>query len=255
MNRLDRGHARPISAARALVLDVLHFARGLPIVPCDRRFELAELADLRANVRPRVSWPALFLRAYGQVSAELPALRTSYLRWPWPRFYEHAATVGMISVQRRHDDEDRLCWGRFVQPETQSLVEIQTALDAYQQGPVEETFRSQVHLSRLPGPLRRLIWWTNLNLLLGKRAKRLGTFGMSVLAGQGAFNRLHPSFLTTSLSYGPLDERGRMLVTLLFDHRVFDGALAAEALARLEQKLRGTIASELRALRTRIRAA
>lgn len=255
MDSLTRGKTRRIPAQRALVLDLLHCARGLPIVPCDRQFELAEVADLRANTRSRVSWPALFLRAYGQVSAELPALRTSYVRWPWPRFYEHAATVGMISVQRRHLDEDRLCWGRFVQPETQSLAEIQTALDTYQQGPVAETFRSQVQLSQLPGPVRRLIWWTNLNLLLGKRAKRLGTFGMSVLAGQGAFNRLHPSFLTTSLSYGPLDERGRMLVTLQFDHRVFDGALAAEALARLEQTLRGTIASELRALQIRSRAA
>ncbi len=255
MNPLTSGRARRIPAQRALVLDLLHFARGLPIVPCDRQFELAELADLRANVRPRVSWPALFLRAYGLVSAEQPLLRTSYLRWPWPRFYEHAATVGMISVQREHQGQDRLCWGRFVQPETQSLAEIQAALDQYQTAPVPEAFRAQVQLSQLPALVRRLIWWTNLNLLPRKRAKRVGTFGMSVLAGQGAFNRLHPSFLTTSLSYGPLDERGRMLATLLYDHRVFDGATAAAALDRLEETLRGPIAAELRALAVRSRAA
>jgi hypothetical protein len=126
------------------------------------------------------------------------------------------------------------------------LLEIQAALDAYQRRPVEEAFRTQVQLSRLPTLLRRAIWWANLNLFPARRAKRLGTFGLSVLAGQGAYNRLHPSFLTTSLSYGPLDERGRMLVTLLYDHRVFDGALAAEALERLETTLCGEIAAELR---------
>jgi hypothetical protein len=255
MNPLTSGRTRRISPQRALVLDLLHFAKGLPIVPCDRQFCCAELADLRANVRPRISWPALFLRAYGIVSAETPLLRTSYLRWPWPRFYEHAAAVGMISVQRTHNDEDRLCWGRFIQPELQTLPEIQAALDDYQRQPVAEAFKSQVQLSQLPGPLRRLIWWTNLNLLPRKRAKRVGTFGMSVLAGQGAFNRQHPSFLTTSLSYGPLDERGRMLVTLLYDHRVFDGSTAAAALERLEETLQGEIARELRGLTSRTRAA
>jgi hypothetical protein len=228
------------------VLDLLYLAREAPIVPCERLFELAELAQLRAAARPRVSWPALFLRAYGRVSAEMPLLRTSFLRWPWPRFYEHAGTVGMISVQREHEGEKRLCWGRFIRPETMRLLEIQAALDAYQRRPVEEAFRTQVQLSRLPTLLRRAIWWANLNLFPARRAKRLGTFGLSVLAGQGAYNRLHPSFLTTSLSYGPLDERGRMLVTLLYDHRVFDGALAAEALERLETTLCGEIAAELR---------
>jgi hypothetical protein len=54
--------------------------------------------------------------------------------------------------------------------------------------------------------------------------------------------------LTTSLTYGPLDEQGHSLVTLLCDHRVLDGVLAARALAELEAALHGPIAAELRTL-------
>jgi hypothetical protein len=71
---------------------------------------------------------------------------------------------------------------------------------------------------------------------------------MSTLAGQQTFNRHHPTLHTTSLTFGPLDERGRMLVTLICDHRVVDGYLGACALAELEHKLQGAIAGELRQL-------
>ena len=53
---------------------------------------------------------------------------------------------------------------------------------------------------------------------------------------------MHQSFLTTSLTYGPLDEQGRSLVTLLCDHRVVDGIVAARALADLETAMNGPIA-------------
>jgi hypothetical protein len=68
---------------------------------------------------------------------------------------------------------------------------------------------------------------------------------MSTLAGQGALNRWHPSVLTSSLSWGPLDEAGRSLVTMIYDHRVMDGMAAARGLGELEKILHGAIATEL----------
>ena len=78
---------------------------------------------------------------------------------------------------------------------------------------------------------------------------------MSTLAGQGVLNRGHQTFLTSSLTYGPVDERGWVVVTLLCDHRVVDGMVAAQALADLEAALRGPIAEELRALAPNLAAA
>ena len=79
-----------------------------------------------------------------------------------------------------------------------------------------------------------------------KRATRIGTFSLSTLAGFSATNRFHPTICTTSLSYGPLDDEGRCLVTVIADHRVLDGATVAKALARLEEVLATEIVAELR---------
>src|SRR5262249_2914943 len=101
-------------------------------------------------------------------------------------------------------------------------------------------------ISRLPRPLRRLVWWFGLNVWGRKRAQYMGTFGVSVYAGLGAAS-LHPlSPLTTALNYGVIDESGKVDVRIVYDHRVLDGATVARALAGLECVLHGEILNELR---------
>ena len=33
-------------------------------------------------------WAAIFVKAFYLVAKDQPVLRTLYLKWPWPRFYE-----------------------------------------------------------------------------------------------------------------------------------------------------------------------
>ncbi len=218
-----------LSHNRSLVLDLLHFAAKVPRFGVDRLVDLAELAELRRQAARRISWAVLFMKAHALVAANVRQLRQAHVSWPWPHLIEAPDSVAILAINRRDSqrEEDRLCWGRFLQPETKSLIELQDALEQYQKQPLEEIFWRQVLYSRMPAPLRRLSWWLNLNMFVGKRARRMGTFSISTLAGDGCWNRSHPSMLTTSLSYGPLDERGQSLVTLLCDHRVLDEALAA----------------------------
>jgi hypothetical protein len=239
---------RSLSCNRALVLDLLALTERHAYFPVEQTFELAEVAALRASARRRISWTVLFMKAYATVAAEVPQLRQAYCRWPWPRLCECGENVAMVAINREYRGEERLCWGRFTSSECQTLADLQDALDNYQREPVEQIFRRQVRLSKCPAPFRRLALWLNLNFSRRRRAKRLGTFSISTLAGQQTLNRFHPTLLTTSLSFGPLDERGRVLVTLVCDHRVLDGALAARALSSLQAVLRGTIADELRAM-------
>jgi hypothetical protein len=239
---------RSITCNRALVLDLLALSARHAYFPVEQTFELAELAALRAAAPRRISWTVLFMKAYAAVAAEIPQLRQAYCRWPWPRLCECGDNVAMVAINREHLGEERLCWGRFMSPESQTLAELQDALDAYQREPVDTIFRRQVRLSKCPTLLRRLALWLNLNFSRKRRSKRLGTFSMSTLAGQNSLNRFHPTLLTTSLSFGPLDERGRTLVTLICDHRVLDGALGARALGSLQDALRSVIADELRAM-------
>ncbi|MCI0359798.1 MAG: hypothetical protein L0211_15080 [Planctomycetaceae bacterium] len=236
-----------ISCNRALVLDGLVFARAAMLFPVEREFDLAQVARLRERQHPRVSWVVLFLKAYAIVARQHAPLRQAYIRWPWPHLYQSAYSVAMLAMNRQFEGEDRLCWGRFGEPADQPLAALQQRLDRYTHEAVEQIFKRQVRLSRLPGWLRRSLLWWNLNFAGTMRAKRLGTFSLSTLSGQGALNRAHPTFLTSSLTYGPIDESGRCLVTLLCDHRVLDGASAARALGDLQDVMCGQIAAELRA--------
>jgi hypothetical protein len=239
---------RLVTCNRSLVLDLVALCDRQAYFPLERTFDVAELAELRTALPRRISWSILFMKAYAMVAAATPALRQAFIRWPWPHLCEYPDNVGMMAVNRQLADEDRLCWARFVRPERESLAQLQTSLDSWQRRPVEEAFKWQVLLSRLPTPIRRLIWRANLNFSGRRRAIRLGTFTMSCLAGQGAINRLHPTLATSSLTFGPLDGEGRTLVTLICDHRVFDGVLGSRVLEDLETTLCGTIANELRLL-------
>jgi hypothetical protein len=251
---MSSGGRQPVPTNRRLVLDLLHFARQLPMYPLERTFDLRVVADARERTSPKVSWAVLFLKAYGLLSANKPQLRQTYLRWPWPYVYEHPRSIGMLSVNRRDGDAQRICWARFAEPERQSLAQLQGKLDAYKREPIAKMYRRQLCLSRFPTPLRRLALWMSLNLSGDRRSRRLGTFGMSTLASYGAVNRYYPSCLTTNITYGPIDEQGRALVTVVYDHRLIDGAPLAEALAELEAILQGPIVRELAEL-SRVRQA
>jgi hypothetical protein len=245
-----KGFSRSLPASRRLVNDLLRYAARTPLVPVDRWFDLAELAGLHSSVSPKIAWPVLFIKAYGLLCQRHSHMRQAFMPWPWPHLYEHPCSVAMLAVNRAGDHEDRLFWGRFVAPETRPLIDLQIELDRYKTEPVESAFRRQIRFARFPSVLRRIGWWLTLNFG-SKRAKRLGTFGISTLAGLGAYNRQHPACLTTSLSYGPIDSSGQSLVTILFDHRVVDGATIARDLAELETILKAAIADELRLLADR----
>jgi hypothetical protein len=238
----------PLTHHRTVACDIAHFARQVPLFPVERAFDLAKLAAQRDAANPRIAWSVLFLKAYALVAARHPLLRRAYVGWPWPHFVEWPTSIGMVTVSREHEGGDRLCWAGFHSPESRQLAELNGHLRWYQTRPIEEAFAKQVRFSRLPTALRRLVWWWNLNVVGPKRASRIGTFSISSLAGQHALNRGHPTVVTTSLTYGPLDEHGRSIVTLLCDHRVLDGVPAAAALADLEGVLQGEICHELAAL-------
>ena len=250
-----RSRRKSLTPARKVICDLLYFARRVPLCPIERHFDVAALSAARQATIPRIGWAAVFLKAYALAATEWPQLRQAYLSWPWPHIYEHPHSVAMLAINRQEAGEDQLFFGRFIEPEKQSLVDIQEAVDHYKHDPLETAFRKQLRFAKLPTLVRRGLWWWNLNVSGASRARRLGTFGMSTLAAYGALNRQHPSCLATSLTYGPLEANGRMLVTVLYDHRLVDGAPMGRMLQDLEAILNGQITAELRQLAPHARAA
>jgi hypothetical protein len=232
------------------VCDLLHFARQVPTVPVQRRMNLAAVAAARRAAQPRPGWAAVVLKAYAQVCSRRPELRRAYLPLPVPHLYEHPAAVAAVAVERRFGDEDAVFVGQVPEPERLSLSALEAELRGLKERPAESVaaFRRCLRISRLPRPLRRLLWWAVLNLSGARRASDIGTFALSVYAGLGAAS-LHPlSPLTTTLNYGVIGADGAVDVRLIYDHRALDGATVARALADLEGVLTGEIRDELRGL-------
>jgi hypothetical protein len=234
-----------IPRSRRLTLDVLHYHKQAATCAHDRLFELNRVAELRSRLKARISWSVLFIKAFGIVAANRPELRQSFQRWPWPHLYLHAQNVAMLATHRVHADEPWVLWSRFVQPELQSLPSLQARLDRYLTEPIPQAFRQQWQLSGLPTIFRRILWWWTFNVALSKRAHRAGTFFLTTLAGKGVEIQDPPAFLTSNLTYGPLNEQGRCRVTMSYDHRLMDGSFVADCLIELEQTLNSAIAAEL----------
>lgn len=242
------GKIQRIGASRSIVLDVIHCASKVPSFPVERRFYLEEIARLRDQAQPRISWSALFTRAYGLASREHPVLRQMYVSWPWARIYQSPECVISIAVNRVLPTGERLFFGRLRDPDRRSLVEIQAELNRFQTGDPARVFLSQWRGAKMPTWIRRVAWWWRMEVDYRQRARRVGTASMSVLAGQGVTNRLHPCMMTSSLSFGPLEADGQCLVTLQCDHRVIDGAAAARALNSIGDLMSSQIKTELNSL-------
>jgi len=244
------GRTLPLSLPRRLVGDLLHFAAKVPSVPVQRRVNVAALRAARVQAAGRPGWCAIFLKAYALVAARMPELRRAYLGWPCPHLYEHPGNVASVAIARDYRDEPAVFFAHILTPERQGLAELEAHLRHFKTAPVESIglYRRALAVSRLPRPLRRLLWWVGLNSSGRKRARRLGTFGVSAYSSLGA-ESLHPlSPLTTTLSYGVIDADGAVNVRLVYDHRVLDGATVARALAALEEALTGAVLAELRDL-------
>jgi hypothetical protein len=260
---------RCLDAQRLLVSDIVRLSQRIPIFPVERVMHLAAVEEARRRCATRIGWAAVFLKAYALVARDRPALRSwvaaprvpllGRLRWA-----TSPVSVASLALSRPRGEEtpdadrvldpDAIWWARIRAPDEMPLPDLQAEITRCMTAPLDDVFKRQLELRMVPRLLRRIVLRWNLRSAAAKRALRIGTFSLSTLAGEGCSNRGHPTFLTSSLSYDPLDDAGRMRVTLLADHRLLDGVPAARALAALEQTLTGEIVHELVRLTDRPRS-
>ena len=245
-----QGTVRKISIPRRLVADLMHASVRVPFVSLARTINLRPLAEARALAAQPPGWAASFVKAFALVAAEQPALRTLYVKWPWPALYELPLSVAMVIIARVEDGEECVLPQRITAPDRMPLREVDALIRHAKEAPIAEVpaFRKMLKVTRLPLPLRRLLW--ALGLGFGRqRAKFFGSFGVTSVAsyGPGELHALSPGPFV--LSYGVVGSDHGIDVVLRWDHRITDAVPIARALTRLEQVLNGEIAAEIRANR------
>jgi hypothetical protein len=230
----------------------MHASRGVPFVSLQRPLNVGPLLEARALAARPPGWAAIFVRAFALVARDEPILRTLYVKWPWPSFYELPRSVAMVAIARVEDGQPCVLPQKVADPDRLSLAEVDAQIRHAKQAPIGEVpaFRKMLLATRLPLPLRRLIWLVGLNF--GRqRANYFGSFGVTSVAayGGGELQALSPGPFV--VSYGTVKPDQTIDVVIRWDHRVSDAALIATTLTRLEQVLNGEIAGELRGDRQR----
>jgi hypothetical protein len=242
-----RGTIRKISMPRRFINDLMHASVRVPFVSLRRPLDVGPLLEARKMAAQPPGWAAILTKAFALVAKEQPLLRTLYVKYPWPHFYELPRSIGMIAIARVEDGEDCVMPQRISAADELPLTAIDALIRDAKDLPVDQiaTFRKMLRITRMPLPLRRLLWLLCLNL--GRqRANWFGSFAVTSVAayGEGELHALGPGPFI--VSYGLVAPNQTIDVLIRWDHRITDAALIARALTRLEQVLNTEIAAELR---------
>jgi hypothetical protein len=226
---------------------MIHLAERIPTRSLQRRMRLGKVVAARNAAWPRPGWCPIFLKAYAIVADRRPTLRQLYRPFPWPHLYEHPDNVASVAIARDCDHEEAVFFAPIHAPEKLGLLEIDTLLDQFKHRPLRtiDAFRRTIRLARLPRPLRRMLLWLAFHGPGGYLAKRLGTFGINVVASMGACGLEVYSPWSSALHYDVIEADGSVDVRLAYDHRVRDAKTVAAILADLEDVLNSEIVNEL----------
>ncbi|MBY0230831.1 MAG: hypothetical protein K2W96_16210 [Gemmataceae bacterium] len=248
------GFSVPLSLPRRLMADLL--AHAVPASLAERRMDLFRLAAARGPASPRPGWAALFTKAWALACRYAPALRRSWMGWPWARLHQHPESVASVAVERPFGDESAVFFLTVRAPDTKPVAEIDAAIQRFRDRPLESSgaIRRQLRVSALPWAARRLAWWTGLHWSGRRRGRIFGTFGVSSCAGHGAEGLSGRTLQAATLHPGTVGPGGQATVRVAYDPRVVDAPTVARALDAMERILSNDLVAELRYLEA-VRAA
>jgi hypothetical protein len=243
-----RGRSIRFSLCRRVVDDGLYFAKQMPTVPVERRMDLSRLRIALREVDNAPNWSAIFLKGFALVAREMPELCRVYLPWPRPHLYEYPVSIGVLPLEREHDEGETGLFPYLISnPAARSLLDITADIRHAKDAPWRgiKQFRRMLAVARLPRLLRRTLWGFGFNV--GRfRSRYFGTFLVTTVGPAGA-STMHPiAPVTTTIGYGQFLAGGNIDVRGIFDHRVLDGLPMARALVRLDEVLNNEILNEIR---------
>ena len=145
-----RGTVRKITVPRRLVADLMHASMRVPFVSLARPLNIRSLLEARAQVPQPPGWAAIFVKAFALVAKDQPVLRTLYVKWPWPAFYELPRSVAMVAIARVEDGQDCVLPQKVTAPDEMPLAEVDALIRHAKNAPIEQVpaFRKMLRATR-----------------------------------------------------------------------------------------------------------
>ncbi|WP_405494983.1 2-oxo acid dehydrogenase subunit E2 [Nocardia sp. NBC_00511] len=224
--------------------------RGIKHVHLATQVDATRMTQARTDSAAELGYVAMVVAAVAGVVAKHPAGRTVLRTGPrGPRFTEMADVQAKVLLDRTWDGVRCVLPCTIEAAQRLSADQIQQTIDRYRQAPLDGAgpLADLVRLQHLPLPLVRLAYRIAA-MRPAWRARVQGTVAVTSV-GQEAVTLIHP-LISGALGFGighieatPLVKSGAVVVapafmlTLAFDHRVIDGAPAAELLAEVKERL------------------
>jgi len=241
------GKSIPIHWTRTFISDLVYYSSKIPLCTIEKNILLPELENLRQGREVRIGWASIFTKAMGIASIQFPELRRAWIPFPYAHIYEHPIPIGSIAVQRNIEGHESVLFGMVQEPNNTDLGEITQSLTDFKNAPLDDLklFKRIRRNSKLPWPIRSIIWNYGLHFSGYCKAKNLGTFGISSVAKYQAntMNLLSP--LTSALNYSTIQNNNECLIRMTFDHRILDGGTVAQILGFLEETINQPIRNEI----------
>jgi pyruvate/2-oxoglutarate dehydrogenase complex dihydrolipoamide acyltransferase (E2) component len=240
----------PLPAARRGTYTFLRQARSTCHVHLLADVDATALKAARAASGGRTSYVSYLVKAAADVLADVPQARTVLRDGLRPRLAVVEDIHAKVLFDKTADGTRCVVAGTVPRVQDLDTAQIQDRIDLCKKAAVEDPhgpFRQLRRLQRLPLPVARLLYRAAARDP-ERRAALQGVFSVTSV-GQEPVRAILP-MISGTLGFGigriadtPVAADGAVRIaplftlSLAFDHRVIDGALAAELLARTKQHL------------------
>lgn len=198
----------------------------------------------------RVTETAILLKAIGIAQRAHPDSRSILL--PWGRVVTLGHIVAGFTVERFVRTHPAVFLGTIESPDIKPLEQIMSELQQYSECSITEHPQLEIErrFSEMPWLFRRLVFWLGLNFPAFRIRHMGASFGLTSLGKYGVKALTGPCVCTSTFGVGAVEDRpavlnGKVIVrptmtlSLLFDHRVIDGAAAARFLRDVKELVEG----------------
>ncbi|TMR41767.1 2-oxo acid dehydrogenase subunit E2 [Actinomadura geliboluensis] len=238
----------PVARERRHTLHFLRAVRPAAPVYLDIEVDMGGVLRHRETAR-KYSLVAYVLRTAGRVLANHPEANAAISGGPWPRVARYPSVTGKLTLDRTLNGHRVVLAALLPDLDTAGLDRIQDEIDRIRDADPRTApeFAGARLLHRLPWPAGSLLYRA-VTGPLGRRPAVFGTVAVTSL-GHRPVDAFH-SYGGTAVTLGvgrvadrPVVRDGAVAVapvmrlSLTFDHRVIDGAEAADVLAEIKDGL------------------